>query len=110
MPSFSPSLTRVRNLKRCPLTDERVVSVTGVRHVGTKVGFANLGPDVTIAAPGGNCVNIGIGEPCLYSLDTTTNLGQTTPGLNGYTDRVANINVGTSFASPIVAGTSISMS
>ena len=51
-----------------------------MRHVGTKVGFANLGPDVTIAAPGGNCVNVGAGQPCLYSLDTTTNLGTTTPG------------------------------
>jgi len=87
-----------------PANCQGVVSVTGVRHVGTKVGFSNLGPDVTISAPGGNCVNITAGAPCLYSLDTTTNLGTTTPGLNGYTDRVSNINVGTSFASPIVAG------
>jgi len=78
--------------------------VTGVRHVGTKVGFANLGLDVSIAAPGGNCVNVGPGQPCLYSLDTTTNLGATTPGENGYTDRVDNFNVGTSFAAPIVSG------
>jgi serine protease len=75
-----------------------------VRHVGTKVGFANLGLDVSIAAPGGNCVNVGPGQPCLYSLDTTTNLGVTTPAENGYTDRVDNFNVGTSFAAPIVSG------
>jgi serine protease len=81
-----------------------VVSVTGIRHAGTKVGFANLGSDVTVAAPGGNCVNIGPGDPCLYSLDTTTNLGRTTPAENGYTDRINDINVGTSFAAPIVAG------
>lgn len=81
-----------------------VVSVTGIRHLGTKVGFANLGPDVTIAAPGGNCVNVGPGEACLFSLDTTTNLGLTTPAGNGYTDRVFNFNVGTSFAAPIVSG------
>jgi len=81
-----------------------VVDVTAVRHVGTKVGFANLGPDVTIAAPGGNCVNIGIGDACLYSLDTTTDLGLTTPNQSGYTDRLGNINVGTSFSAPIVAG------
>jgi serine protease len=87
-----------------PANCRGVVSVTGVRHVGTKVGFSNLGPGVTISAPGGNCVNVAAGAPCLYSLDTTTNLGTTTPGLNGYTDRVSNINVGTSFASPIVAG------
>jgi serine protease len=78
--------------------------VTGVRHVGTKVGFANLGLDVSIAAPGGNCVNVGPGQPCLYSLDTTTNLGATTPADNGYTDRVDDFNVGTSFAAPIVSG------
>jgi serine protease len=81
-----------------------VASVTGVRHVGTKVGFANLGPGVTIAAPGGNCVNVGPGDACLYSLDTTTNLGGTVPTTSGYTGRVTDINVGTSFASPIVAG------
>jgi serine protease len=87
-----------------------VVSVTGVRHAGTKVGFANLGSDVTIAAPGGNCVNVRAGEPCLYSLDTTTNLGQTSPGPSGYTDRVVNFNVGTSFAAPIVSGIAALMS
>jgi serine protease len=87
-----------------PANCRGVVSVTGVRHVGTKVGFANLGLDVSIAAPGGNCVNVGPGQPCLYSLDTTTNLGTTTPAENGYTDRVENFNVGTSFAAPIVSG------
>jgi serine protease len=87
-----------------PANCRGVVSVTGVRHVGTKVGFANLGLDVSIAAPGGNCVNVGPGQPCLYSLDTTTNLGVTTPAENGYTDRVENYNVGTSFAAPIVSG------
>jgi serine protease len=87
-----------------PANCRSVASVTGIRHAGTKVGFANLGSDVTIAAPGGNCVNVGAGEPCLFSLDTTTNFGSTIPGANGYTDRVTNINVGTSFASPIVSG------
>jgi serine protease len=81
-----------------------VASVTGIRHVGTKVGFANLGSDVTIAAPGGNCVNVGPGEACLFSLDTTTNLGLTTPAESAYTDRILDFNVGTSFAAPIVSG------
>ncbi len=87
-----------------PANCRGVVSVTGIRHVGTKVGFANLGPDVSIAAPGGNCVNVGPGQPCLYSLDTTTNLGLTTPAENGYTDQINRFNVGTSFAAPIVSG------
>jgi serine protease len=47
---------------------------------------------------------VGAGQPCLYSLDTTTNLGLTTPAESGYTNRIGNINVGTSFAAPIVAG------
>jgi serine protease len=80
-----------------------VVGVAGIRHVGTKVGFSNLGPGVALSAPGGNCVNVGAGEPCLYSIDTTTNLGLTGPGASGYTDQL-NYNVGTSFAAPIVSG------
>jgi serine protease len=66
------------------------------------VGFSNLGPEVTIAAPGGNCVNIN-GGPCLFSLDTTSNSGTTTPGSYNYTDQT-NFNLGTSFSAPIVSG------
>ena len=87
-----------------PANCRGAVAVTGVRHLGTKVGFANLGPAVALAAPGGNCVNVRAGEPCLYSLDTTTNFGSTVPGPDGYTDRVGYFNVGTSFAAPLVAG------
>src|SRR5690606_29212369 len=53
-------------------------------------------------APGGNCVNIFAGQPCLYSVDTTTNTGTTTPGNHTYTDQF-NANYGTSFAAPIVS-------
>ena len=35
------------------------IAVGGLRHVGTKVGFSDLGPQIAISAPGGNCVNIG---------------------------------------------------
>ena len=80
-----------------------VVGVAGIRHVGTKVGFSNLGPGVAVAAPGGNCVNVGQGEPCLFSIDTTTNLGTQSPAANGYTDQF-RFNVGTSFSAPIVSG------
>ena len=80
-----------------------VVGVAGIRHVGTKVGFSNLGPGVALGAPGGNCVNIGPGEPCLYSIDTTTNLGTQSPGASAYTDQF-RFNVGTSFSAPIVSG------
>src|SRR5688572_13388649 len=40
-----------------------VAAVAAIRHAGSKVGFSNLGPEVTIAAPGGNCVNVN-GGPC----------------------------------------------
>jgi serine protease len=35
-----------------------VLAVGAIRHVGTKVGFSNLGPQVALSAPGGNCVNV----------------------------------------------------
>jgi serine protease len=83
-----------------------VIAVTGVRHAGTKVGFSDLGPEIAIAAPGGNCVNVDAGEPCLYPILTTTNTGIRAPVVGGstYTDAF-NYSVGTSFATPIVAGT-----
>jgi serine protease len=79
-----------------------VASVAAIRHAGSKVGFSNLGPEVTIAAPGGNCVNIN-GGACLFSLDTTSNSGLTVPASHNFTDQF-NSNLGTSFSTPIVAG------
>ncbi len=78
-----------------------VLAVAGLRNVGTKVGYSSLGPEVGIAAPAGNCVNLG--NPCLRSIDTTTNEGATVPGINSYTDQT-NSNLGTSFSAPIVTG------
>ena len=78
-------------------------AIAGIRHAGTKVGFSSLGPEITIGAPGGNCVNTGAGQPCLFSIDTTTNTGATTPGASTYTDQTF-FNVGTSFSAPIVSG------
>lgn len=86
-----------------PANCRGAVSVVALRHVGTKVGFSNLGAISTIGAPGGNCVNTGAGQPCLFSIDTTTNAGLTTPGADTYTDQF-NFNVGTSFSAPIVSG------
>jgi serine protease len=79
-----------------------VAAVTGLRHAGTKVGFASLGPQVAVGAPGGNCVNT-TGGPCLFSIDTTHNTGTQSPGAFSYTNQT-NVNVGTSFSAPIVAG------
>lgn len=86
-----------------PASCPGVAAVAGIRHVGTKVGFSNLGPSIALSAPGGNCVNVGPGQPCLFSLDTTTNTGRTVPEANGYTNQL-DFNVGTSFSAPIVSG------
>jgi len=85
-----------------PANCNGVLGVAGLRHIGTKVGFSNLGPEVGIAAPGGNCVNVQVGQPCLFSIVVATNTGTTTPAANGYTDAI-NFNVGTSFSAPMVA-------
>jgi serine protease len=85
----------------CAGTIPGVMAVAGLRNVGTKVGYSSFGPEVTVSAPAGNCINSS--GACLRSIDTTVNLGGTKPGANGYTDE-SNYNVGTSFATPIVAG------
>jgi serine protease len=90
--------TVVSSPANCP----GVASVAALRHAGSKVGFSNLGPEVTIGAPGGNCVNIN-GGPCLFSLDTTSNAGTQVLGAHIYTDQI-NSNLGTSFSAPIVSG------
>lgn len=85
-----------------PANCPNVVAVAGLRHMGTKVGYSNLGPEVVVAAPAGNCVSTN--GVCLYPLLTTTNTGTSAPASNTYSDQY-NYSVGTSFASPLVAGT-----
>ena len=81
-----------------------VIAVAGLRHVGSKVGFSDLGPEIAISAPGGNCVNV-VGE-CVYSLISTVNTGRTTPvAANDAYTTGDDPTVGTSFSSPLVAGT-----
>ena len=79
-----------------------VIGVGGVRHTGTKVGYSDLGSELSIAAPAGNCVDLT--GPCQYPILTTSNGGKTTPGASIYTDST-NFTVGTSFSAPLVAGT-----
>ena len=93
-----------------PANCKGVIAVAGLRHAGSKVGFSDLGPEISIAAPGGNCINIGVGEPCLYPLLTTTNTGTRGADPAGYTYSDSyRFTVGTSFATPIVAGASALM-
>jgi len=85
----------------CATVVSGVVAVAGLRNVGTKVGYSSFGPQVTISAPAGNCIQT-TGD-CLRSIDTTTNLGTTVPAADSYTNE-QNVNLGTSFATPIVSG------
>lgn len=85
-----------------------VIAVAGVRHAGTKVGYSDLGPEIAVAAPAGNCVNAS--GTCLFPLLTTSNKGRTTPiadssGGSAYTDGGASPSLGTSFSAPLVSGT-----
>ncbi|MEO8856337.1 MAG: S8 family serine peptidase [Burkholderiaceae bacterium] len=80
-----------------------VIAVAGVRHVGTKVGYSSVGPEVAISAPAGNCVYTN--GTCLYPLLTTTNLGSMGPTTDTYSDGSANASLGTSFSTALVSGT-----
>ncbi|MET0345120.1 MAG: S8 family peptidase [Casimicrobiaceae bacterium] len=91
-----------------PANCRGVIAVAALRHTGTKVGFSNLGPEIVVSAPGGNCVNTAAGAPCLYPIVTTSNSGATTPADSVYTDAVVP-SLGTSFAAPLVAGTAALM-
>ncbi len=88
-----------------------VAAIGGVRHTGTKVGYSSLGPELTLSAPAGNCVNQT--GTCQYSIQTTTNSGTAGPvaGDDAYTGililpdgQPKGPNLGTSFAAPIVSG------
>ncbi len=82
-----------------------VIGVAGVRHVGSKVGFSDVGSQLSIAAPGGNCVNLN--GACLYPILTTSDSGTFGPAGSTYTDGfdVSSASVGTSFSAPLVSGT-----
>jgi len=85
------------------------IGVAGLRQAGDLVGYSDAGPEITIAAPAGNCPEVSSGLPgCSYPILTTTNTGTTTPvvGAAGatYTDSFDQ-SLGTSFSAPLVSGT-----
>ncbi len=83
-----------------------VIGVAALRHVGSKVGFSDVGPEISIAAPGGNCVNSS--GACLYPILTTVDSGTTTSVSPTYSDSF-NPSLGTSFSSPLVSATAALM-
>jgi serine protease len=54
-------------------------------------------------------VNIAVGDPCLFALNTTTNLSLDAPGANGYSSALQQATTGTSFSAPLVAATAALM-
>ncbi|MBS0448873.1 MAG: S8 family serine peptidase [Proteobacteria bacterium] len=89
-----------------PANCSGVIAVAGLRQAGTKVGYSDIGPEIALSAPAGNCVNTT--GACLYPILSTTNSGTTTPSSNTYTDS-SNPSLGTSFSTPLVAGTAALM-
>ena len=105
-----------------PASCTGVLSVAGLRAAGTKVGYSSLSSTaaaVVIAAPAGDCVNTLTTEPCVYSIETTSDAGTTTPSPTPgfYTYALLNPsylseggnpdnegNIGTSFAAPMASG------
>lgn len=85
-----------------------VIAVGALRHVGSKAGFSDVGLEIGISAPGGNCANTTRGSPCLYPILTTSNGGLNDPAAASYTDAV-NPSIGTSYSAPLVAGTAALM-
>jgi serine protease len=83
-----------------------VIGVAALRHFGSKVGFSDVGPEISIAAPGGNCVNAS--GACLYPILTTVDSGTTVPVSPTYSDSF-NPSLGTSFSSPLVSATAALM-
>lgn len=99
-----------------PANCSGVLSVAGLRHLGTKVGYSNVSSTdaaLSIAAPAGNCVNVLASEPCLYSIETLSNEGSEGPTQSFYTYALFNsgytgnklnaANVGTSFSAPLAS-------
>lgn len=86
-----------------PASCNGVLAVGAVRHAGTKVGYSDLGAQITISAPGGNCINIGTNEPCLYPILAALNAGLTTPQASIWSDSY-DYTVGTSFSAPLASG------
>jgi serine protease len=107
-----------------PANCKGVLSVAGLRHVGTKVGYSNVSSTaaaISIGAPAGNCYYqpgnrpwADPNKPCLFSIETTSNAGLTSPTTSTYTysflNQASGVNyenegtLGTSFAAPIVSG------
>ncbi|MDE2592688.1 MAG: S8 family serine peptidase [Burkholderiales bacterium] len=80
-----------------------VIAVGALRHVGTKAGYSATGPEITISAPGGNCVNET--GPCIYPILSASNSGTQKPVADSAGGSKYAGGAGTSFSAPMVSGT-----
>lgn len=80
-----------------------VVAVTAHADDGENASYANVGPQVTLSAPGGGCGNSKVvNNACTVAqsyIRTLSNSGTTTA-----TDYTVTASQGTSFAAPMVSG------
>lgn len=84
-----------------PANCQHAVGVTALNRDGFKASYANFGPGLVVATPGGDDAQGRWGTWLADGgLLTLTHHGATTPGEPGYGRRV-----GTSYAAPVVAGT-----
>lgn len=92
-----------RGALEAPADCSGVIAVTAHANDGENASFANVGPQVTISAPGGGCGNSKVQNGActtpLSFIRTLTNSGTTSQGAYA----VSN-SQGTSFAAPMVSG------
>jgi serine protease len=84
------------------------IGVSGLRNIGNKVGFSDIGPETSLSAPAGNCVNDNSG-PCLFPILSARNTGLKGPVSSTYSTSTSSPSLGTSFSAPLVAGTAALM-
>lgn len=83
------------------------IGVSGLRNIGNKVGFSDIGPETSLSAPAGNCVNDA--GACLFPILTARNTGAKGPVSSAYSTSTSSPSLGTSFSAPLVAGTAALM-
>lgn len=86
-----------------PANCSGVIAVGALRQEGTKAGYSAAGPEISISAPGGNCVDSGTN--CLYPILSASNSGPQNPVSNADGGSTYSSGLGTSFSAPMVSGT-----
>jgi len=84
-----------------PANCRGVVAVASLNRDGFKASYSSFGPEVTLATAGGDSAGAGLGDGGLLSLFNT--------GIAEQGEAIYARSFGTSFATPIVAGTAALM-